>query len=231
MARRYRLEYLRKKRAKECQQELRRRKREELRAQKKNNKPAKEEKKEREDSPTSIQREILSWLLYIVAIVGITYLIVTYVGQRTEVSGNSMYPTLHNEDNLIVDKISYRFTKPKRFDIIVFPYQYQEDTYYIKRIIGMPGETIQIKEDGKVYINDEELKGDYGNEPIDIDKRGLAANPIQLKADEYFVMGDNRNHSSDSRDPSVGILHKSDFIGRAWIRIWPFKRIGAISHG
>ncbi len=228
MSRRYRLEYLRKKRAKERQKELRRRKREELRAQKENNKPVKEEK---EDKSTSMQREILSWILYIVTIVGMTYLIVTYVGQRTEVSGNSMYPTLHNEDNLIVDKISYRFTKPKRFDIIVFPYQYQENTYYIKRIIGLPGETIQIKEDGKVYINDKELKGDYGNEPIDVDKRGLASSPIQLKADEYFVMGDNRNHSSDSRDPSVGILNQSDFIGRAWVRIWPFKRIGVISHG
>lgn len=74
----------------------------------------------------------------------LTYLVITFVGQRTQVSGSSMETTLSDEDNLIVDKISYRFSEPKRFDIIVFPFEYEEDTYYIKRIIGMPGERVQI---------------------------------------------------------------------------------------
>ena len=133
-----------------------------------------------------------------------------------------------NGDNLIVDKISYRFRDPKRYDIIVFPYKYEENTYYIKRIIGMPGETVQIK-DGYVYIDGERLLSDiYGNELIKDPQ--TAADPITLKENEYFVMGDNRNHSMDSRDPSVGVLTKEDLIGRAWVRIYPFDNIGVIRH-
>lgn len=181
-----------------------------------------------EERESSILRELGSWILYILIIIGLTYLIITFVGQRTRVSGSSMETTLHNGDNLVVDKISYRFRDPKRYDIIVFPYKYEENTYYIKRIIGMPGETIQIK-DGYVYINGEQLTSDiYGNERIKDPQ--TAENPITLGSDEYFVMGDNRNHSMDSRDPSVGVLKRSDLIGRAWIRIYPFDNVGVIRH-
>ena len=139
-----------------------------------------------------------------------------------------MEPTLSNGDNLIVDKISYRFRDPQRYDIIVFPYKYEEDTYYIKRIIGMPGETIQVI-GGYVYINGELLESDiYGAEPMESGQ--LADQPITLGDDEYFVLGDNRNHSSDSRDPSVGVLKRSDLLGRAWVRIYPFDKIGFIRH-
>ncbi|MDD2978701.1 MAG: signal peptidase I [Hespellia sp.] len=172
-------------------------------------------------------RELLGWLVYILIILGLTYLIITFVGQRTRVSGSSMETTLSDGDNLIVDKISYRFRDPKRFEIIVFPYQYQENTYYIKRIIGMPGETVQVM-DGYVYINGEPLGEQYGNEVME--NPGIAEEPIQLGEDEYFVLGDNRNHSSDSRDPSVGILHRDDLLGRAWIRIWPLGEFGVIRH-
>ena len=176
----------------------------------------------------SILGELGSWIVYILIIIGLTYLIITFVGQRTMVSGSSMETTLQNGDNLIVDKISYRFRDPKRYDIIVFPYKYEEDTYYIKRIIGMPGETIQIQ-DGYVYINGEKLTSDiYGKERINNPQ--TAAEPITLGEDEYFVMGDNRNHSMDSRDPSVGVLKRSDLIGRAWMRIYPFDNIGVIRH-
>ena len=106
----------------------------------------------RREKEHGIFRELLGWLVYILIIIGLSYLIITYVGQRTMVSGQSMEPTLSNGDNLIVDKISYRFRDPQRYDIIVFPYKYEEDTYYIKRIIGMPGETIQVI-GGYVYIN------------------------------------------------------------------------------
>ena len=181
-----------------------------------------------EERESSILRELGGWILYILIIIGLTYLIITFVGQRTRVSGSSMETTLHNGDNLIVDKLSYRFRDPKRYDIIVFPYKYEENTYYIKRIIGMPGETLQIK-DGYVYIDGEQLTSDiYGNELIEDPQ--TAEDPVTLGEDEYFVMGDNRNHSMDSRDPSVGVLKKSDLMGRAWVRIYPFNKVGVIRH-
>lgn len=185
-------------------------------------------RRSREDAEESILRELGGWIVYILLIIGLTYFIITFVGQRTRVSGSSMETTLQNGDNLIVDKISYRFRDPKRYDIIVFPYKYEENTYYIKRIIGMPGETVQIK-DGYVYIDGERLLSDiYGNELIKDPQ--TAADPITLKENEYFVMGDNRNHSMDSRDPCVGVLTKEDLIGRAWVRIYPFDNIGVIRH-
>ena len=139
-----------------------------------------------------------------------------------------METTLSDGDNLLVDKITYRFSEPKRFDIIVFPFQYDTDTYYIKRIIGMPGETVQIDYDGNIYINGSLLEESYGREVIQ--NPGRAADPITLGEDEYFVMGDNRNNSSDSRDPSVGNIHRKDIIGRAWVRIWPFSKFGVLKH-
>lgn len=176
----------------------------------------------------STLRELLGWVLYIAIIIGLTYLIITFVGQRTRVSGSSMETTLSNGDNLIVDKISYRFKDPARYDIIVFPYQYEENTYYIKRIIGLPGETVQVV-GGYVYINGELLESDiYGAEVMN--SSGIAADPITLGEDEYFVLGDNRNHSSDSRDPSVGVLHREDLMGKAWVRIYPFDKMGVIKH-
>lgn len=175
-----------------------------------------------------ILRELLGWLLYILIIVGLTYVIITYVGQRTRVSGQSMETTLSDGDNLIVDKLTYHFKDPERFDIIVFPYKYEENTYYIKRIIGLPGETVQII-DGEVYINGELLADEHYGKEVMLDP-GIAAESITLGDDEYFVLGDNRNHSSDSRDPSVGVLHRKDLIGRAWVRIWPFSNIGFIRH-
>lgn len=176
----------------------------------------------------SILGELLSWLIYIVIVVILSLGIITFIGQRTKVSGHSMETTLSDGDNLIVDKISYRFRDPERFEIIVFPFQYEEHTYYIKRIIGLPGETVQVI-DGYVYINGEVLDENYGLEVMD--DPGIAAEPITLGEDEYFVLGDNRNHSSDSRDPSVGVLHRDDIMGRAWIRIWPFDKFGVIKHG
>ncbi len=186
------------------------------------------EKETEEKEEGSVFRTLLGWVFYLVIIILLTYLIITFVGQRTRVSGSSMETTLSDGDNLIVDKISYRFRDPKRYDIIVFPYKYEENTYYIKRIIGLPGETVQVK-DGFVYIDGARLTSDvYGTELMDYAQ--MAEDPINLGEDEYFVLGDNRNHSSDSRDPSVGVLKRSDLIGRAWLRIYPFDKIGFIKH-
>lgn len=176
----------------------------------------------------NILKEILNTSIYLLFVLIAAYLIVTYVGQRTQVSGSSMEPTLSHEDHLIVDKLSYRFKDPERFDIIVFPFQYDKDTYYIKRIIGLPGEIVQIDEEGNIYIDGEILEENYGREVIQ--NPGRASDAIVLGEDEYFVMGDNRNNSSDSRDPSVGNIHRKDIIGRAFIRIWPLSKFGILKH-
>lgn len=175
-----------------------------------------------------VLREILSTSLYLLVVLCITYLVIHFVGQRTQVSGSSMEPKLSNNDNLIVDKITYRFKDPERYDIIVFPFEYEDNTYYIKRIIGLPGETVYIDKEGNIYINDTLLEEPYGREVIK--EPGRAYEPITLGDDEYFVMGDNRNNSTDSRDPSVGNVKKDRIIGRAWLRIWPFNRFGFIKH-
>lgn len=174
-----------------------------------------------------IIKELAGWLLYIVLIIALTWIVVTFVGQKTEVSGSSMETTLSDKDQLIVDKMTYRFRDPKRYDIVVFPYQYQDNTYYIKRIIGLPGETVQILS-GMVYIDGMRLDEHYGNEVME--NPGIAEEPLTLGEDEYFVLGDNRNNSSDSRASDVGLIHRKDLIGRAWIRVWPLSQIGVIHH-
>lgn len=176
----------------------------------------------------NVLKETISFIVYIGIVFLLTYLVIHYIGQRTQVSGSSMEATLSNGDNLIVDKISYRFHDPERYDIIVFPYKYEKNTYYIKRIIGLPGETVQIGEDGTIYVDGEVLQESYGREVI-LDP-GEAEDPIALGEDEYFVLGDNRNASSDSRDPSVGNILGEDIVGRAWVRIYPFNKIGFIKH-
>ncbi|MCD7957899.1 MAG: signal peptidase I [Lachnospiraceae bacterium] len=182
--------------------------------------------KKGEKKKRSIIREAIEWIFYVLLICCVAYVVVNYVGERTEVRGESMYPALNDGDQLIVDLISYQFTDPKRFDVVVFPFQYQEDTYYIKRIIGLPGETVKI-EDGIIYINGEVLEESYGYE--EIKNPGLASTEITLGEQEYFVLGDNRNDSTDSREPSVGNITRDKIIGRAWLRIWPLKSFGFIS--
>lgn len=183
---------------------------------------------EKEEKKSGALREILSMIGWILFIFCLVFLVTTYVGQRTRVEGHSMEPALSDGDNLIVDKISYRFHDPVRFDIIIFPYQWEPNTYYIKRIIGLPGETIQIDDEGNIYIDGEVLQEHYGLERIK--NPGSAREPITLGEDEYFVLGDNRNNSEDSRFTQVGVIHRDDIVGRAWLRIYPFDRIGFIRH-
>lgn len=185
------------------------------------------DKKKVEEKEYSLKREIISTIIYLLVVIALTFLFVQFVAQRTHVNGDSMNTTLEDGDNLIVDKLSYRFKAPERFDIIVFPYQYKEDTYYIKRIIGMPGETVQII-DGMIYIDGEILDEAYGKEVMQY--AGVASDLIELGEDEYFVLGDNRNNSSDSRDPSVGNIKRDQIIGKAFIRIWPLTKFGILKH-
>lgn len=173
-------------------------------------------------------KELLGMVFYVAAVFLICFLIITYVGQRTQVSGSSMEATLSDGDNLIIDKLSYKLHDPERFDIIVFPYQYEENTFYIKRIIGLPGETVWINDMGDIYINGVLLKENYGMETINYP--GAASEPIILGADEYFVLGDNRNNSTDSRMDSVGEIKRENIVGKAWVRIYPFDEITFIKH-
>lgn len=211
MAHRYRYEYLKRKRAKALEREN----------------EVEDVMTDQEPKKVNVWKEILGWILYILIILGVTYLIITYVGQRTRVSGDSMEATLHSGDNLIVDKLTYHFREPERYEIIVFPYRYEENTFYIKRIVGLPGDRVQIQ-DGYLYLNGERADEHYGLERMN--SAGIAAEEIVLGEDEYFVLGDNRNASSDSRSPSVGVLKRDEIIGRAWVRIWPLDNIGVISH-
>lgn len=178
----------------------------------------------------SVARSILSWIAYIAAIVILSFLCVTFVGQRTKVIGESMYPTLYDGDQLIVDKISYRFHEPKRYDVVVFPYRYEENKRFIKRIIGLPGETVQIR-DGEVYIDGEKLDDPYSEVVGPMNEAGMAKDAFTLEEDEYFVLGDNRNNSKDSRFQDVGPIHRDELIGRAWVRIYPFSEFGFVAHG
>lgn len=161
--------------------------------------------------------------LLLVVILG--YVLVTFVVQRADVSGDSMEPALSSGDVLLVDKLTPRFGGYERFDVVVFRYRYRENQYYIKRIVGLPGEKVQIV-DGRVLIDGELLEEESSTEPIEKAKR--AAEPVFLGDNEYFVLGDNRNRSSDSRDSDIGNLTKDDMIGRAVVRIWPLAKVGAI---
>jgi len=174
-----------------------------------------------EEPEKSFLRDLLELVLYLAAAVVICLLIVNFIAVRSIVDGNSMYPLLNDGDNLIVEKVSYYFHEPERFDVIVFELKNEPGTHYIKRIIGLPGERVRVA-DGIVYINGEPLTEDvYGREPME--KSYRAAEEITLGEDEYFVLGDNRNHSQDSRTVYVGNVERKQFVGRAWLRFWPFS--------
>ena len=182
-----------------------------------------------EGKKKSVMREIIGTIAYVAVICLVVFLVLRFVGQRTVVNGHSMDPTLANQENLIMDKLSYHFTDPKRFDVVIFPGPEEggEHPYYIKRVIGLPGETVQII-DGKVYINGEELTDDVYGITDYIEEPGIAAEPLTLGKDEYFCLGDNRPVSYDSRYEAVGPVHRSEIIGKVWIRIWPLSKFGPV---
>ena len=167
-------------------------------------------------------RSVLETVIYVAVIVALAFFIVKFVVQKTVVEGDSMYPTLESGNHLILEKVSYTFGDPDRFDIIVFRIPGDERTYYIKRVIGMPGETVQIAE-GVIYIDGIPLEEDYGYEEMAY--AGLAANALTLGEGEYFVLGDNRNNSTDSRYETVGPVTDEQILGHAVLRIWPINEV------
>lgn len=164
---------------------------------------------------------------YLLFLIIMVFLMTYFVGQRTTVHGISMEPALSDGDQVWVDKFSKYISEPERFDMIVFE-KNGEDYDYIKRIIALPGERVRISREGEIYINGEVLKEYYGKESIDY--RGIAAEEVLLGEDEYFVLGDNRNKSEDSRGDKVGLVKKSELVGQAVFRFYPFEAIGSLKN-
>ena len=194
----------------------------------------------RREKKYHVHEIILKWIVDITMVVCLSFILATYMLGKTTVVGHSMEPTLENDDSLLVDKVSYCFRQPERYDVIVFePAIANVSKYYVKRIVGLPGETIQII-DGVVYINGEPLENDViysfglkdeAGKPVEPEKiynAGLAEKPITLGYDEYFVLGDNRNNSEDSRFSNVGNVKYSAIIGRIWAVSSPFGRMGLV---
>ena len=180
-----------------------------------------------EEEEFSLRDEIVDVITYIGIAFFLVAILIQFVVQRDVVDGESMMNTLQDEDNILVDKLTYQFSDPQRFDVVLFPYgEGDEELCFIKRVIGLPGETVQISRSGDIFIDGEFLEEYYGFEDIQQDKRYLAADGYTLQEDEYFVMGDNRNNSYDSRQ--IGGIKREDIIGRAVFRIYPFKSLGFI---
>jgi signal peptidase I len=159
---------------------------------------------------------------------GIKYFII----QPFIVDGNSMLPNFENNEYLLVEKISYRFNQPARGDVIVFHPPGIASENYIKRIVGLPGETVEIKENIITIFNSDHPSGVALNEPyIPSSSQTLTESKdakFSIGQDEYFVLGDNRQHSSDSRE--WGKLPKTNIIGKSWLNIFPFKNFGLVEH-
>ena len=167
---------------------------------------------------------ITECLTYVIIIFLCVFIVPKYIVQRTIVKGTSMENTLHNGDNLLVEKVSYLFSDPERFDIVVFyPYGKDEEEYYVKRVIGLPGETIQII-GSDIFIDGEKLDENYGKEPITY--AGIASSPYKLNDNEFFVIGDNRTASFDSRYVEIGPVTREKLSGQVILRMYPFDDFG-----
>lgn len=170
----------------------------------------------------------LHMIVDIVMIICATFLVVTSYFHSTQVSGYSMENTLHDGDIILIDTLSYKLREPRRFEMIVFETDDEDTTgYYVKRIIGLPGETVMIS-GGKVIIN-----GTVLDDVIDIEiyNFGVAKEPITLKQNEYFVLGDNRNNSDDSRFSNIGMVNFESIIGKAWLDIYPLPHFSILNTG
>ncbi|MCR5625094.1 MAG: signal peptidase I [Lachnospiraceae bacterium] len=167
---------------------------------------------------------VIEILIYVAIIIFCVKIVPEYIIQRTIVDGSSMESNYNDGDNLFVEKVTKHFKNPDRFDVIVFyPNPEENDDYYIKRVIGLPGETVQITGDD-IYINGELLEENYGKNSMKT--AGIAENGITLGKDEFFVLGDNRKISLDSRYEEVGPVKKANIGGRAVFRVWPFSEFG-----
>lgn len=168
---------------------------------------------------------IISWGVDLVAVIALAFFAVVMFGTKLIVPGRSMEPLLKSGDVVLLDKLWYNFSEPKRMDVVAFTDSEDEERVYIKRIVGLPGERIQIK-DGSFYINGRLFE--IPENPNPIKTAGLAEEEIELGEGEYFVLGDNADTSEDSRFSNIGNVHFSQMEGRVWLRISPFENFGLI---
>ena len=175
-----------------------------------------------EESGLKLYTKIVAIILFAMVFARI---INAYIVEETIVNGSSMNPTLESSDKVLIDKIIYKIDKLNRYDIVVFDYHHS--SVYVKRIIGLPGERITIRK-GRVYVNGKILKDDPRIKDT-MHYAGIARDGVELGKDEYFVLGDNRNNSYDSRYEEVGVVNKSSMIGKVWIRIFPILKFGAVN--
>ena len=180
---------------------------------------------QQEDDSEDAIRFITRWIVDVIVVIVLAMFLVQYIGLNHEVIGHSMEPAFEAGDKVLVDQIAYKIGKPDRFDVVVFRNSSNEEQIYMKRVIGLPGEKIQIQ-NGNVYINDELL--DMGENTEKINLPGVADNPIVLGKGEYFVIGDNYDSSEDSRFSNIGNVNISEMIGKVWFRFSPFERIRLI---
>ena len=178
-----------------------------------------------------IKKRIISIVLLILetaVVIALAFLLVRVALERTVVPGESMAPTLEADMPIMINKLSYFKDGPERFDVIVFEQEGEEHNYYhVKRVIGLPGETVQII-NGFVYINGTQLKEVVKDLPK-IHLSGLAEETMTLDEDEYFVLGDNRNKSEDSRFANIGNVTREQIVGKAWLLLKPFNFISQMN--
>lgn len=180
--------------------------------------------REKKEVNIPVIKEVITWIVEIAIVLVIAFVFVYYIGLRTSVVGQSMSPTLENKQEILVNRFIYSISNPKPNDIVVFlPNGNEKSHYYVKRVIGVPGDTVQIK-DGAVYVNGELFE--EKEEMAAILDPELAAEKIVLEEDEYFVLGDNRNNSEDSRYANIGNVKKEYIIGKAWFIVSPYQDFG-----
>ncbi|MDP9325935.1 MAG: signal peptidase I [Candidatus Dormibacteraeota bacterium] len=172
------------------------------------------------------QKSFLRDLLEVVVLALVLYVLIQFAVQTIHVMGPSMQNTLQNNDFLIASKVSYRLHDPQRGDIIIFKPNNDASNDYIKRIIAGPNDRLKISK-GQVSINGRRLNEDYLPETWTSSDTWNNGNQDTVPADSYFVMGDNRNHSTDSR--FLGYQKKDQFLGKAWVRIWPLSQFRVFS--
>ena len=171
-------------------------------------------------------REIVVWVVQIAAVCLLAYICVWYFGFRVSVIGDSMKPELQNGDVTLINRLVYDIRKPKRGEIIIFkPNGNENSHYYTKRVIGLPGETVEYR-DGSLWIDGEILEEEYVT--TDIVELGLLEDPITLGSGEYFVLGDDRQNSDDSRTANIGNVKRSEIAGKVWFVVSPMQDAGFV---
>ena len=168
-------------------------------------------------------RHVVNWIVDITVVIAFAWFIVYAYGTQIPIAGHSMTPLLQSEDIVLMDRLSYDFGKPDRFDVVVF--EREDQKMNVKRVIGLPGETVQIK-GGYIFIDGELLNAEDGLEQVSL--AGRADTPIKLEDNEYFLLGDNRDSSEDSRFPNIGNVKREQIQGKVWFRIFPLLKLDFI---